>query len=222
MLRMRSCSPLSFSHMLLFFFLAGITKAAANLRPSQEVKQEQHPQSVKPALSSYPSNGQIHSQYHGYYVKADVKVPPSEEPLSVEDDFHPSSLGRLPPPAKESRTPPQNSLPNSSPSPVPPSTSGKAAETSRSKRLESSRPKSLAETKKASVEIVSEIIEEETVSLTLSQAGWLFHVWPLDPPQYLNCALVAMKTFPLWLLVNTFSVRVCLCFRRARTPSWWL
>lgn len=183
--------------MLLFIFsLAGITKAAAKLHLSAEVKQEHHPPSVKPTLSSYPSNGQIHSQYHGYYVKADVKVPPLEEPLSMEDDFHPSSLGRLPPPAKESWASPLKALPNSSPPPVPPSTGGKAAEASRPKRLESSRPKSLAETKKASMEIVSEIREEETVSSTASAA-----------------------TGP-WRRASRLSV--CVCFHRAPTPSWWL
>lgn len=135
------------------------------------MKQEHYPPSVKPTLSSYPSNGQIHSQYHGYFVKADVKVPPPEELLSMEDDFHPSSLGRLPPPAKDSQASPVKALPNSSPPPVPPNTGGKAAEASRPKRLESSRPKSLAETKKASVEIVSEIKEEETVSSIPSAAA---------------------------------------------------
>lgn len=168
---MRSRSPFCFSQMLLFiFFLAGITKAAAKVHQSQEVKHEQPPHSLKPALSSYPSNGQIHSQYHGYYVKADVKVPPPEEPLSVEDDFHPSSLGRLPPPVQESRAPPLKALPNSSPSPVPAVSSAKAAEASRPKRLESGRPKSLAETKKASVDVVSDVKEEERVSWTPSQA----------------------------------------------------
>ncbi|TNM98290.1 hypothetical protein fugu_014536 [Takifugu bimaculatus] len=141
---------------------AGIPKAASKLNQSQEVKQAQYPHSVKPTLSSYPSNGQIHSQYHGYYVKAEVKVPPPEEPLSVEDDFHPSSLVRSSPLAKENRAAPLKSLPNSSPSPVPPKNSSKPPEPPRLKRLESSKPKSLAETKKASMEIVSEIKEEET------------------------------------------------------------
>ncbi|CAF90800.1 unnamed protein product [Tetraodon nigroviridis] len=138
---------------------AGTTKAAAKPHQSPEVKREQHPPAVKPTLSSYPSNGQIHSQYHGYYVKAEVKVPPPEDLSSMEDDFHPSSLGRLPPPAKES--PPPKAPPKPSPSPLPPTTGGRATEATRPKRLESSRPKSLAETKKASVEIVSDIKEEE-------------------------------------------------------------
>lgn len=138
------------------------------------MKQEQPPAPVKQTLSSYPSNGQIHSQYHGYYVKADVKVPPPEELHSMEDDFHPSSLGRLPPPAKEAQAP-HRPLPNSSPSPLPPKLSSKAPEPPRPRRLESSKPKSLAETKKASIDVVSEVTEEETVSLTVSHH-------PFTPP----------------------------------------
>lgn len=187
--------------LFLIFSFAGLTKAAAKHPLRAEVKQEHHPPSVKPALSSYPSNGQIHSQYHGYFVKADVKVPPPDEPLAVEDDFHPSSLGRLPPPAKDSRASPLKALPNSSPPPaVPPSAGGKAAEASRPKRAESSRPKSLAETKKASVEMVSETKEEETVSSIRSAAAspWrrassLSVCLPVClPPQGPNPILVAL------------------------------
>lgn len=114
--------------------------------------------------SSYPSNGQIHSQYHGYYVKADVKITPPEEPIGVDDDFHPSSLARLPPPAKQIQAPAPKALPAPSSSPVPPKEDAKAPEPSKPKRQESTKPKNLAETKKASVEIAPEIAEEESVS----------------------------------------------------------
>lgn len=151
-----------------FFSSAGITKAASKLSLRQEVKQQEAPLAVKPAVnttvSSYPSNGQIHSQYHGYYVKADVKIPPPEEPIGVEDDFHPSSLARLPPPAKQIREPALKSLPAPSPSPVPTKESTKAPELPKPKRQESHKPKSLAETKKASMEISPEILGEESVS----------------------------------------------------------
>lgn len=151
-----------------FFYSAGITKAASKLSLRQEVKQHEPPQAVKPAvtttISSYPSNGQIHSQYHGYYVKADVKSPPPEEPSGAEYDFHPSSLARLPPPAKPIPAPAQKALPPPSPSPVPPKESTKAPEPSKPKRQESHKTKSLAETKKASLDIPSEIVEEESVS----------------------------------------------------------
>ncbi|XP_070775274.1 junctophilin-1-like isoform X1 [Enoplosus armatus] len=143
---------------------AGITKAASKLSLRQEVRQQEAPPAVKPAttISSYPSNGQIHSQYHGYYVKADVKSPPPEEPIGAEDDFHPSSLAFLAPAAKQIRAPALKSLPAPSPSPVPPKEGIKAAEPPKSKRQESTKPKSLAETKKASMEIAPEIVEEES------------------------------------------------------------
>lgn len=130
---------------------AGITKAASRLSLKQEVKHQELPLLLKPAAppSTNPSNGQIHSQFHSYYVKADVKVPPPEELEGLEDDFHPSSLARLPPPAAHC------------PSPAPLKDTPKAAD-SMPKRQESTKPKSLAETKKASMEIVPEIMEEES------------------------------------------------------------
>ncbi|KAF3698840.1 Junctophilin-1 [Channa argus] len=139
---------------------------ASKLSLRQEVRQQdQAVPSVKPSvgtrLSSYPSNGQIHSQYHGYYVKSDNTVPPPDE-LLIADDLHPSSLARLSPEAKSAWTPAMKALPAPSPSPVPPKESTKASEPPKSKRQESTKPKSLAETKKASMEIAPEIIEEES------------------------------------------------------------
>ncbi|KAI9537917.1 Junctophilin-1 [Dissostichus eleginoides] len=145
---------------------AGITKAASKLSLKQEVRQQEAPPAVKPAVTSAgggkPSNGQIHSQYHGYYVKADVKIPPPEEPTGVEDDLHPSSLALLPPPAKPLWTSAPKPPSTPTPSPAPPKESTKAPEPPKPKRQESTRPKSLAETKKASMEIVPEIVEEES------------------------------------------------------------
>ena len=132
------------------------------------MRQQEAPPVVKPAVTTaasiYPSNGQIHSQYHGYYVKADVKSPPPDDPIGVEDDLHPSSLARFPPPAKQIQTPALKSLPAQHPLPAPPKESTKAPEPVKPKRLESTKPKSLAETKKASMEIAPEIVEEESVS----------------------------------------------------------
>lgn len=151
-----------------FLFSAGITKAASKLSLRQEVRQEEAPPATKPAVtmtaSNYPSNGQIHSQYHGYYVKADVRIPPPEEPIDVEDDLHPSSLAHLPPPTKQIRAPALKSLPAPSPSPVPPKEGTKASEPPKPKRQESTKPKSLAEIKKSSVEKAPEVVEEESVS----------------------------------------------------------
>lgn len=143
---------------------AGISKDVSKFPPKQEVKtSEPLPLPLKPAppsASANPSNGQIHSQFHSYYVKADIKLPPPEELEGLEDDFHPSSLARLPPPTK-ALSPAVAKAPGPSPSPTPPKDAPKPADV-KPKRMESTKPKSLAETKKASMEIVSEVVEEET------------------------------------------------------------
>nr|XP_019956719.1 PREDICTED: junctophilin-1-like [Paralichthys olivaceus] len=143
---------------------AGLTKTASNLSLRQEVRPQEAPPVAKSAVTTaasiHPSNGQIHSQYHGYYVKADVKSPPPDDPIGAED--HPSSFARLPPPAKQIQTPALKSLPAQSPSPALPKESTKAPEPLKPKRPESTKPKSLAETKKASMEIAPEIVEEES------------------------------------------------------------
>ncbi|XP_055007433.1 junctophilin-1-like [Boleophthalmus pectinirostris] len=142
----------------------GITKAASKLSLKQDVKSGE-PLPLKPlppAPSSNPSNGQIHSQFHSYYVKADIKMPPPEELEGLEDDFHPSSLARLPPPSKTFGTAAGKSPPPRTPSPAPPKDVPKPAQEPKPKRQESTKPKSLAETKKASMEIVADLVEEET------------------------------------------------------------
>ncbi|KAM8838347.1 junctophilin-1-like [Synchiropus picturatus] len=142
---------------------SGITKAASKLSLKQEVRQQEAVTStVNTTLKSCPSNGQIHSQYHGYYVKADVKSPPPEDPIGLEDDFHPSSLARLPPPAKAFVVTTPKHLPAPSPSPVPPKENYKPSEPAKMRKQESVKPKSLGETKKASMEIVPEVLAEES------------------------------------------------------------
>ncbi|TNN58133.1 Junctophilin-1 [Liparis tanakae] len=143
----------------------GMTKAASKLSLRQEARLPEAPPAVKPAtISSYPSNGQIHSQYHGYYVKADVKMPPPEDPIGAEDDLHPSSLACLPPPAKPIWAPAPKALPAAGPPPAPVKEAAKAPEPAKPKRAESTKPRSLADTKKASMEIASETLEEESFS----------------------------------------------------------
>ncbi|XP_068604515.1 junctophilin-1-like [Brachionichthys hirsutus] len=140
-----------------------ITNAASKLSLRQEAKQRETSLVGKAAINatatSYPSNGQIHSQYHGYHVKADVTIPPPEEPVDVADDLHPSSLTCFPPPAKEIQAPALKRSNAPVPSAGPSKDVTKAPEP---KRQELSKPKSLAETKKASMEIVPEKEEEET------------------------------------------------------------
>lgn len=146
----------------LFCHSAGITKTASKLSLKSELRQKAASLPVKPAaaaVSTYSSNGQIHSQYHGYFVNADTKFPLPDEPVGMDDGLHPSSLAHLPSPVKA-----PNFLPVSCPLPVHPKESITAPDPPKSRRQESIKPKCLAETKKASVEIVPEIIEEEMVS----------------------------------------------------------
>lgn len=147
----------------------GITKAPSKLSLRQEVRPPEAPPALKPpvtaTIGSCQSNGQIHSQYHGYYVKAEVKVPPPEDPIGMEDDFHPSSLARLPPPNKQVLAQGLKVAPASDNSPVPPKEVVDAAKAARAKRQESSKPKSLSETKKASMELAPEVVKEESVSV---------------------------------------------------------
>ncbi|XP_019739303.1 junctophilin-1-like [Hippocampus comes] len=145
-------------------FNQGIAKAAWNLSLGQEARQRAESCSVQAPVPNSRSapNGQIHCQYHGYYVK-DVKTLPPEEPLDAGDDFHPSSLARLPPPAKPAWAPAPKVSAVAGPSPLPPKENAKApAESSGPKAADSNKPKSFAETKKASVEIGPEMVRAES------------------------------------------------------------
>ncbi|KAI7809438.1 junctophilin-1b [Triplophysa rosa] len=135
---------------------AGVSNATSRIPDKQEVKQEVVPvpkpyKSTAPvAHTSSPGNGELHSQYHGYYVKADVMIPPDE--LEVEEHHETSTaLARMPPPAKQYRAP--------TPKPVMPKESKPEPKL---KKQESLKPKSLAETKKASMEITTDVVEEES------------------------------------------------------------
>lgn len=100
----------------------------------------------KPPKLNQPSvNGQLHTAYHSYYVKTQKNIPPPEEPEDEEPEMTQSSLARMPPPPKllPSLTPKQDT---------------------KLRKQESVKPKSLSETKKASVEISTEVPEDNTVS----------------------------------------------------------
>ncbi|CAL8366102.1 unnamed protein product [Boreogadus saida] len=153
---------------------------------SQEVRQKEAPPPARLAPAPAPSavtpsavtgnhgsNGQIHSHFHGYHVKAHVKMPPPDDSqLELEDDFHPSSLAQLAPLTKQYRPPPSESPALAlAPAPPPPPAAAavskevsqpRAPETPRPKRQDSHKPKSLAETKKASLDLSTEVIEEES------------------------------------------------------------
>lgn len=98
-----------------------------------------------------PVNGQLHSEYHSYYVKAPARGPPPPEPEEAEE---PSALAlaRLPPQPRSFSTP--------TPTPKPPSLRDSKSEP-KLRKQDSLKPKSLADTKKASMEIAESA--EETV-----------------------------------------------------------
>ncbi|CAL8278680.1 unnamed protein product [Lota lota] len=154
-------------------------KATSNPPPaSQEVRQKEVLPPAKPAPAPAPaasavnsnhgSNGQIHSHFHGYHVKADVKLPPPDDHhLDIEDNFHPSSLAQLSPLVKQPQAPmlalaPAPPAPASAVALVSKEIQPKVPEPPRLKKQDSHKPKSLAETKKASLEMSTEIIEEES------------------------------------------------------------
>lgn len=101
-----------------------------------------------PKLNEPSANGQLHTAYHSYYVKTQKHIPPPEEPEDEEPEMTQSSLARLPPP------------PKLVPSPTP-------KQETKLRKQESVKPKSLAETKKASMEISNEVLEDNTVSVAL-------------------------------------------------------
>lgn len=120
------------------------TVAEISKVPSVKIQDTAPPK--PPKLNEPRVNGQLHTAYHSYYVKTQKNIPPPEEPEDEEPEMTQSSLARMPPP------------PKSVPSPTP------KLETTLRKQ-ESVKPKSLAETKKASVEIANEVLEDNTVSV---------------------------------------------------------
>lgn len=101
-----------------------------------------------------PVNGQLHTEYHSYYVKPTPRGPPPPEPEEVEEEPSAQALARLPPPPKSFSTP--------TPTPKPPSIRENKSDP-KLRKQDSLKPKSLADTKKASMEIAESM--EETVSI---------------------------------------------------------
>ncbi|XP_016310026.1 LOW QUALITY PROTEIN: junctophilin-1-like [Sinocyclocheilus anshuiensis] len=135
---------------------AGVTKATSRISDKQEVKQEVVPvakPSKPPVLvanASSPGNGELHTQYHGYYVKAEVMMHP-DDPEDEEHHGMSAAHTRMPPPAKQHRAPTPKPVMAKESKPEP-----------KLKKQESLKPKSLAETKKASMEMTTDIVEEES------------------------------------------------------------
>lgn len=158
-----------------------IPKTAPRLPAKQEVKQEAVSSSLAPykpmapvANSSSPGNGEVHSQYHSYYVKAEVSIPPEEE---KEEEKHESltALTRASPPVKQYRAP----TPSMPPAKL--ATTRDVKPELKLKKQDSLKPKSLSETKKASMEITTDVVEEESVSdlhtHLVNQKIWQRFIW---------------------------------------------
>ncbi|XP_036801562.1 junctophilin-1 [Oncorhynchus mykiss] len=124
------------------------------------------PQAAAPQTMVGPVNemGQLHSQYHSYYVKAPSRgpLPPEPEP---EEDEEPSqlTLARMAPP-------PPKSFRNFTLKPTP------TGEQSKLRKQDSLKPKSLAETKKASMEMADGQGEENAPNSILVAMVMLLNI----------------------------------------------
>ncbi|KAI5616950.1 junctophilin-1, partial [Silurus asotus] len=141
-----------------------VPKTTPRVPAKQEVKQETVSSSssfapykslVPVANSSSPGNGEVHSQYHSYFVKAEVSLPP-EEKEEEEKQESPTALVRAPLPVKQYRAP-TPSLPLAKLAP-----SKDVKPEPKLKKQDSLKPKSFSETKKASIEITTDVVEEES------------------------------------------------------------
>lgn len=143
-----------------------VPKTAPRVLAKQEVKQEvvssssiaAYKSMAPVANSSSPGNGEVHSQYHSYFVKAEVSIPPEEPEEEEEKIEYPTALTRVPPPAKQYRAP----TPSMTPAKL--TMTREIKPEPKLKKQDSLKPKSLSETKKASMEITTDVVEEESVS----------------------------------------------------------
>ncbi|XP_062407205.1 junctophilin-1-like [Sardina pilchardus] len=137
--------------------VTGITKAASKISVKQETAPEvAAPQPAKPAklalpvanAHSSPGNGELHTEYHGYKVKAEVMIPPDPPEMEMELDMVEPPT---PPPVRQYRAP----------TPKPTALRESKSEP-KLKKQESLKPKSLSETKKASLEIATDSVEQDS------------------------------------------------------------
>ncbi|TKS87815.1 Junctophilin-1 [Collichthys lucidus] len=103
-----------------------------------------------PQPPAIPVNGEVHSEYHSYYVKTPTRIPPPPEP-EEDPEEEPSALALA-------RMPPQPPRSYSTPTPKPASIRESKSD-QKLRKQDSLKPKSLADTKKASMEI-AESMEE--------------------------------------------------------------
>ncbi|CAL8400201.1 unnamed protein product [Arctogadus glacialis] len=98
-----------------------------------------------------PVNGQLHTEYHSYYVKPPTRaLPPPEREEDYEEEPIELALARMPPAPRSSG--------GANPRP-PPSQPGSKGD-GKLRKQDPLKPKSLADAKKASVEIADALTEE--------------------------------------------------------------
>lgn len=111
------------------------------------------PASAPPQPPAIPVNGELHTEYHSYYVKAPTRIRPPPDPEEyLEEEPSALALARMPP-----QPPKSFSTPTSKPTSVVESKGDQKL-----RKQDSVKPKSLTDTKKASMEIAESM--EETVS----------------------------------------------------------
>lgn len=121
-------------------------------------------------LPMLPVNGELHSEYHSYYVKAPTRVHPPPDP-EEDGEEQPNSQARMPP---------QPHKPLGTPTSKPPSIPERKSD-QKLRKQDSLKPKILADTKKTSMEIVEN--SEERVSSSSADPG------PLGPLQFMPLIL---------------------------------
>ncbi|XP_046879638.1 junctophilin-1-like [Hypomesus transpacificus] len=119
--------------------------------PPKPPKAPESPPALAPppqaqAVVSSPANGQLHTQYHSYYVKAPTRGPPPPDLEEGEDeDLSQAALARMAPqPPRSYGASTLKPAPNSKSEP-------------KLRKQDSQKPKSLAEMKKASMDIADAI-----------------------------------------------------------------
>ncbi|XP_033841825.1 junctophilin-1a [Periophthalmus magnuspinnatus] len=112
--------------------------------PPKPAKVQQPAPAPAPQPPTVPVNGQLHAEYHSYYVKTPTRLPPPPDPEEDLDE-EPSALALA-------RMPPQP--PRSLTTPIPkPASLRDSKSDPKLRKQDSLKPKSLADTKKASMEL---------------------------------------------------------------------
>ncbi|CAL8319220.1 unnamed protein product [Boreogadus saida] len=126
--------------------------------PRQEQAPPKPPKAPEPqapaqaAAPGAPVNGQLHTEYHSYYVKPPTRaLPPPEREEDYEEEPIELALARMPPAPKSS---------GGAAPPRPPSQLGSKGADGKLRKLDSLKPKSLADAKRASMEMADALTEE--------------------------------------------------------------